>query len=240
MGYTKLTHTKLLNKKHKLVYSYDKILYLRVLGNILIVLSVLIIVRTFYQPLIQEVKYFFDKSNNKQYVVVDNTKKDRSDFSKTFDNVGKVEVLNPEDPYFSIIIPKIGANSKIIPNIDPADENIYLPALQKGVAHAKGTAFPGEGGHIFLFAHSTDYFWNVTNYNAVFYLLYKLEFNDEIDLFYKNQRIVYRVLEKKVVDPSEVEYLTSKTNGEFLTLQTCWPLGTTLKRLMIFAERVRE
>ena len=42
----------------------------------------------------------------------------------------------------------------------------------------------------------------------------------------------------KVVDPSEVEYITRKTNTEFLTLQTCWPLGTTFKRLLIFATRV--
>jgi sortase A len=210
------------------------------IGNALIFFSVIIVVKTLYQPIVQEIKFFSDKENNKKYVVVDSAKKDKVNFLKTFDNVGNVEILQPEDPYFSIIIPKIGANSKVIPNIDPSNENIYLPALEKGVAHALGTAFPGEGGHVFLFAHSTDYFWNVNNYNAVFYLLYKLEFNDEIDLFYKNQRIAYRVLDKKVVDPSEIEYLTKKTDGEFLTLQTCWPLGTTLKRLMVFAERIRN
>ena len=64
------------------------------------------------------------------------------------------------------------------------NENIYLDALNQGVAHTLGTAFPGEGGHIFLFAHSTDYFWRVGTYNAVFYLLSKLESNDEINLFY--------------------------------------------------------
>lgn len=245
MGYTKISNiksqiSKNTAKKHKLVYSYKKIQYLRMLGNALIVFSIIIIVKTLYQPFLQEAKFFFDKIDNKQYVIVENDKKDKVDFLKTFDNAKKIEILQPEDPYFSIIIPKIGANSRVIPNVDPGDENVYLPILQKGVAHALGTAFPGDGGHIFLFAHSTDYFWNVTNYNAVFYLLYKLEYNDEIDLFYKNQRVTYRVLEKKVVDPSEVEYLTKKTDGEFLTLQTCWPLGTTLKRLMVFAERIRE
>ena len=245
MGYTNISNIKSQKsnihlKNKKLVYSHKKVRYLRAFGNILIILSVLILIKILYQPLLLEVKYFIDKSNHKQYVIVDNVKNNKVDFLKTFENANKTEVLKPVDPYFSIVIPKIDANSRVIPNVDPTNEDIYLPALQKGVAHAKGTAFPGEGGHIFLFAHSTDYFWNVTSYNAVFYLLYKLEYNDEIDLFYKNQRIVYRVLEKKVVDSSEVEYLTRKTNGEFLTLQTCWPLGTTLKRLMVFAERVRE
>jgi hypothetical protein len=39
-----------------------------------------------------------------------------------------------------------------------------------GVAHAKGTVFPHKG-NIYLFAHSTDNWWNVGRYNAVFYLL---------------------------------------------------------------------
>ena len=91
-----------------------------------------------------------------------------------------------------------------------------------------------------MFAHSTDYIWNVGTYNAVFYLLYKLEKGDEINIFYKGQRYVYKVTDKEVVDPTEVEYLTRKTDREFLTLQTCWPPGTTLKRQLIFAERVSE
>jgi sortase A len=154
--------------------------------------------------------------------------------------VKPVEILAPEDPNFDIIIPKIGANSRIISNVDVSDEQVYLDALQNGVAQAVGTDFPGEGGHIFLFAHSTDYIWNVGTYNAVFYLLYKLEPGDEVDLFYEGHRYVYKVIGKKVVEPTEVEYLTRETNKEFLTLQTCWPPGTTLQRLLVFATRVVE
>ncbi|MFZ1619337.1 MAG: sortase, partial [Microgenomates group bacterium] len=75
-------------------------------------------------------------------------------------------------------------------------------------------------------------------YNAIFYLLYKLEKNDEVNLFYKGQRYRYQVVSKQIVDPSQVEYITRKTNKEFLTLQTCWPPGTTLKRQLIFATRI--
>jgi sortase A len=151
-----------------------------------------------------------------------------------------VEILVPQDPYFDILIPKIGANSRIIANVDAGNEQQYLDALKIGVAHAAGTAYPGEGGHVFLFAHSTDYFWNVGAYNAVFYLLNKLEKGDEVDLFYQGHRVVYKVIDKRIVDPSQVEFLTRKTNREFLTLQTCWPPGTTLKRLLVFARRAVE
>jgi sortase A len=70
----------------------------------------------------------------------------------------------------------------------------------------------------------------------VFYLLYKLEIDDEIDVYYKGVRYKYRVTGKEIVDPSQTQYLTRKTDTEFLTLQTCWPPGTIAKRMLIFAE----
>jgi len=204
--------------------------------------------KTFYQPAKEEVRYFVNQYFNKKYMVKtdnitfkldQNTNQPKGGLAKLL-NIKPIEMLTPKDPNFSIVVPKIGANAGILPNINPADEKIYLEALKHGVAHAQGTAFPGEGGHIFLFAHSTDYIWNVGYYNAVFYLLYKLEKDDEVNLFYKGQRYVYRVSDKAMVNPSQVEYLTRKTNREFLTLQTCWPPGTTLKRLLIFAVRKTE
>jgi sortase A len=208
------------------------------------------IVKTFWQPVKEELIYFVNITIQKKYVVADSLPGDQKFnldknaqkgglLAKAF-NIKPIEVLTPIDPNFSIVIPKIGANAKVLPNIDASDEKIYLDALNRGVAHTLGTAFPGEGGHIFLFAHSTDYFWNVSTYNAIFYLLYKLEKNDEVNIFYKGQRYVYRVIGQEIVDPSQVQYLTRKTNREFLTLQTCWPPGTTLKRLLIFAVRAAE
>ncbi|MFQ5452177.1 MAG: sortase, partial [Candidatus Paceibacterota bacterium] len=96
------------------------------------------------------------------------------------------------------------------------------------------------GEKIYLFSHSTDYFYNVTRYNAIFYLLYKLEPGDEINLFYKGARYKYLVDELKIVNPSEVGYLTEKSGREELVLQTCWPLGTTFQRLLVFARPASE
>jgi sortase A len=205
------------------------------------------IVKTFYQPVWQEIKYAIASYYKKEYVVQSNLESPNN--TKSADRRGmlarlmtgkQVEVLRPKDTDFSIIIPKVGANSNIIPNVNAAIETEYLDALEYGVAHTLGTAFPGEGGHIYLFAHSTDYFWNVGNYNAVFYLIYKLESGDEINLFYKGQRYVYKVIGKQEVGPEQVEYLTRQSNTEFLTLQTCWPPGTTLRRMLVFATRVAE
>lgn len=246
-----------LNKTHSIkrhlqnlqTSEYLRILILRTIGNFLVLSAIFTIGKTFYKPVREEIRYFIDNKLQKKYLVTDvkdtyryfdQTKAQPKGALAKLLNIKPVELLIPEDPNFSIVIPKMGANARVLANIDAASENLYLEALKKGVAHTLGTDFPGEGGHIFLFAHSTDYFWNVGSYNAVFYLLYKLEKQDEVNLFFQGKRYVYKVVDKQIVDPSQVEYLTRKTSKEFLTLQTCWPPGTTLKRLLVFAVRVVE
>jgi len=247
VGYTKLSKKHLIyHHLHKIKTSdYLRVLILRTIGNFLILSSLFMIGKTFYLPVREEIRYFIEQKLGKKYTIAKEIEKKeeisrpKGLLAKTL-NFKQTEVLVPIDPDFSIVIPKIAANAKVIANVNASDEKIYLDALQKGVAHAEGTAFPGEGGHIFFFAHSTDYFWNVGVYNAVFYLLNKLEKDDEVNIFYKGKRYAYKVIDKKIVDPSEVEYLTRKTNKEFLTLQTCWPPGTTFKRLLVFAVRKVE
>jgi len=150
----------------------------------------------------------------------------------------KEQILIPNDTSFSILIPKLGANAKVFPNIDASDPNQFLPILKEGVAHAKGTVFPGMKGNIYLFAHSTDNFWDVGRYNAIFYLLKDLNPGDEVVIFFQNKRHNYVVTGSKVVDPTDVSYITNAQNqdGETLILQTCWPPGTTWKRWVVFAK----
>lgn len=147
------------------------------------------------------------------------------------------QVLTPVDTNFSVVIPAIGASAKVYPNVDPSNPDIFLPILKKGVAHAKGTALPGQKGNIYLFAHSTDNFWDVGRYNAVFYLLKDLNPGDEIAIFYQNKRYNYYVTGSKIVDPTDVSYIVDAKNQtkEQLILQTCWPPGTTFQRLLVFA-----
>lgn len=239
---------------HKAISTPDflKILTLRTVGNFLVLTALFAICRTFYEPVREEARYYVDQIIQKKYIVADSvpevtipsqiTPTGTEELPPPTKNklaellqMKQIEILKPEDPEFSIVIPKVGANARVIANVNPASQKEYSDALKKGVAHASNTKLPGEGGHVFLFAHSTDYWWNVGTYNAVFYLLYKLEKGDEVDIFYKRHRFTYRVIGSEVVKPSQVEYLTRKSNKEFLTLQTCWPPGTTLERLVVFA-----
>lgn len=142
------------------------------------------------------------------------------------------------DDQFRILIPKIDVVSEVFPNINPFNKNEYIEVLKKGVAQAKGTAFPDEKGNIFIFAHSTDSPLNMQSYNAVFYLINKLETGDSIFITFKGRYYKYVVEDKKIINPSDVNYLKSSDRNQTLTLMTCWPPGTTLKRLLILSQLV--
>jgi LPXTG-site transpeptidase (sortase) family protein len=58
---------------------------------------------------------------------------------------------------------------------------------------------------------------------------------DEIFITYRGKFYKYKVFETKEVNPEEVgNYVESK--DEQLTLMTCAPVGTNLRRLLIFAK----
>ncbi len=144
----------------------------------------------------------------------------------------------PVSTEFGIVIEKINANARIIPDVDAGDEKAYVAALQKGVAQALGSTPPGEPGNLYLFSHSTDAPWNIIRYNAIFYLLRELEKEDRVIIFYKNRRYDYIVYDKTIAEASDISYLTNRYNEPVLTLQTCDPPGTLLKRLVIRAKLV--
>lgn len=180
-------------------------------GCLLIIASILLFISIFWPVVSVEIKYNLNKPKT------------------------NIAQISPVDKNFGIVIPKIGANAKIIADVDPFNSNIYQIALTKGVAQAKDTMKPNETGNMFLFSHSSANLLEANRYNSVFYLLSKLEKNDEIYIFYKNVKYKYLVTGKKIVDPKDISYLNKKTNEKTLTLMTCWPAGTNFERLLIFA-----
>jgi len=140
----------------------------------------------------------------------------------------------PEKGEF-IKIEKIRAQAPIVEDVNPWDEKEYRAKLFKGVAQAKGTSHVGEKGTIFLFSHSSDLPWNITQYNVAFYKLGELKKGDSIELYKDSKKYMYKVREKRVVWPNEVRYLKENLDKNQLILQTCTPIGTDLQRLLVFA-----
>ena len=217
-----------------------KLLVLRSIGNFLVLFAIFGFLATFGPALYYEAQYRIIQARGVHFSVEEAPVEEQTQSTVSFADVlsGPTEqILMPIDPLFNILIPKIGANAKVFPNVDPSNPDVFLPVLQHGVAHAQGTFFPGQAGNIYLFAHSTDNFWEIGRYNAIFYLLKDLKEGDDIVVFYQNVRHNYRVTKLGIFNPSEVSFITRAESGrEQLILQTCWPPGTAWQRLMVFAE----
>lgn len=213
-------------------------IFLNRLANLLIVTGLGLIGFIFYPVIQQEINFQSSKIASQEVEIIDNPE-DGSKLAEQQRNnlVFQPSKIVPKSYQFGLVIPKIGVNSEVFPNIDSGNEEEYLPILKKGVAHALGSAMPYENGMVFIFAHSTDAFYNITRYNAVFYLLNKLTTGDDVYIFYKEKKYSYKVIDKKIISPAAVPNEVSQLTGRVLVLQTCWPPGTTLKRLLIIAGR---
>lgn len=145
-------------------------------------------------------------------------------------------VITPVDTDFGIVIPKIDANAPIVANVDPYDSNAYQQALAHGVAQAQGSGVPTDNKTMFLFAHASGDLLMARRYNSIFYLLNKMEADDEITIYYRNLPYTYHVTAVKTVAPDAVNYLENTPDTD-LILMTCTPPGTTWKRLLVFAKQ---
>lgn len=134
----------------------------------------------------------------------------------------------------TLYIAKINVEVPVIFNVEAGQ---ILNYLEKGVTHFKGTALPGEIGNVFITGHSSNYPWRQSPYNTVFALLNKLEEKDQIALVYENKKYLYEVAEVFTVKPKDV-WVIKPTNEPILTLMTCYPVGTNLKRLIVRAKQV--
>ena len=134
----------------------------------------------------------------------------------------------------SIFISKINVKAPIQWDIQSAD---ILNDLQKGTVHIAGTGHPGEGKNIFITGHSSNFWWIKGDYNTVFALLPQLNAGDEIVVTYQDKIQKY-VVEKTVeVSPKDVKGYVI-TPDEKLTLMTCVPVGTNLRRLLVIAKPI--
>lgn len=140
-----------------------------------------------------------------------------------------------------IVIPKIGKNIPLVDithtQVSGEDElnDIFMEELEKGVVRYPGSAKPGHEGNSFIFGHSSNFPWIKGAYNDVFALLDKLVADDEIIVYYGQEKFVYKITQKNVIKPGDVSVLKKNTpvGAKEISLMTCWPIGTTLNRLIV-------
>lgn len=207
--------------------------YLLYLSNILILGGMTYLAVLFFPIIKPEIEYLLRRWRHIEYQVASSSAAPIND-----KNAPTSEPLTivPKSTDFGIVIEKINLNSPVQPNVDVATKEGYWRILENSIAHAKGTKYPGQNGNTYIFAHSTVNPLDINKYNAVFTLLHKLEQGDRIITFYHGTRYDYFVESKEIVDPLNTKPLTNDYDEPVLTLQTCYPPGTDLKRLIITAK----
>ena len=136
----------------------------------------------------------------------------------------------------SIYIQKIGITAPII-QAEGTGQAQLNAALDLGVVLYPGSPLPGSEGEVALTGHSSVYAWNKTPYGQIFALLDKVEKGDIVSIVYNNYQYDYAVVDKKILLANQVK--TTATLEQKLMISTCWPIGTSLKRLVVYAELIK-
>jgi len=183
---------------------------------------------------IEEVKTEYTPSMHSLWKLIAKTKED------------SIDLWIDITPYENrIVIPKIGKNIPLVEitqqTVSWVDElnNIFMEELKNGVIRYPGSAKPGEDGNSFIFGHSSNNVWEEGDYNDVFALLDNVDFEDEVIVYYGQEKYVYKIAAKDVIRPGDVSVLKSDSSDRSqITLMTCWPIGTTLNRLILTWELI--
>lgn len=141
---------------------------------------------------------------------------------------------------YKIMIDKIGVDAPVILS-DTTEENQIQKDLERGVILYPGRdmVVPGAVGNAYIAGHSSNYSWSKGNFNTIFKDLIDVNPGDQIIVAAitnkgKEVRYTYTVSVQREVEADEPE-IFELSNDKVLTLTTCWPLGTTLRRIMVKA-----
>jgi sortase A len=133
--------------------------------------------------------------------------------------------------HYSLSIPKL--------KIDQAIVQIGGEDLMASLVQYPGTALPGQYGNTVIFGHSVlPQFFNPKDYKTIFSTLPKLDEGDEILIDFDGIR--YRYLVRRLVEsePEDIKVLEQSYDRQWLSLITCVPPGTYLRRLVVRAQLV--
>lgn len=137
----------------------------------------------------------------------------------------------PNYDSFTLTIPKLKINSAIV-KVDGENPDRSLVLL-------RGMALPGEKGNVFIAGHSGYYrlFGPDDWYLSIFKNLNDLKVGDQIITTVQGQDFTYKVKSMKVVNPTDLSVLRPPdSNGRYISLMTCVPPGTFMKRLIVLGE----
>ncbi|MCS7316969.1 MAG: sortase [Candidatus Dojkabacteria bacterium] len=144
---------------------------------------------------------------------------------------------------FYISIPSLNINRlPVTPNVDSTSEQIYMPILERTLAHFKGTGLPISEikNNIVIYGHSTTLSYGPSRNNPMlaFSFLPEIKIGDEVILHIDNRDYKFLVSKTRIVEPTDISIINGTRGKRTLTLFTCYPLGSNHNRFVVIAREI--
>lgn len=146
-------------------------------------------------------------------------------------------------PWKRIIIPDLGIQAPI-QDVEgdiqaKMEDGLFSDELKQGVVHYPTTPEPNEPGTTMIFGHTSNYFWVKSAYNTVFSKIPQLKAGQTIQVIWNGKLYEYEVKEQEIMKPDQVPEVYAQnfdSTKKRLAIMGCYPVGTSDKRIIVFAE----
>ncbi|OGJ81475.1 hypothetical protein A3J91_04455 [Candidatus Peribacteria bacterium RIFOXYC2_FULL_58_10] len=136
--------------------------------------------------------------------------------------------------YFAINMPTLGISDLTVTHpTDPFSKDGILQPLNFGVGHLFG--YPGGGGKIMIYGHSSGYPWDVSQFTKIFRKVNQLKVGDRISVAYNGKLYGYEVSYSQTIPADDTSPFKDDGRGEELILYTCWPPDSITQRYLVHA-----
>lgn len=152
-----------------------------------------------------------------------------------------VDAVQPSGDVFAaadLHIGKLKLDAPIAWNASETADTVKS-ALEHGVAHYSQSSPIGSKGLSVIAGHSSNFSFAAGDYNNVFARLNDMNMGDVITITQGGKTYTYKVTNKKITKPDWQEIYQPEAGKEQIALLTCYPIGTSWKRLVVIATRVQ-
>lgn len=147
----------------------------------------------------------------------------------------------PVGPDNLLVIPKLGLESPLVFDAASNSEEDMQTALERGVVHydlPDANSLPGQKGNSVFLGHSAGDVFYGGHFKYIFSKLNRLAPGDTFYINFDGTRYIYNIQSTAVINPDQLDKLMINDDNAWVTLVTCDPPGSSLRRLVIYAKQI--
>lgn len=135
---------------------------------------------------------------------------------------------------------EIPSHNISVPLVWTQDVKDFDKDLKNGIVHYPGTALPGQMGTSYISGHSSGYLWDKSPYKQVFSNLGSIKDGTSFTITVTQKDGKQVIYHYTIVGRGEYaandQAQFANTADSIAALSTCWPVGTTARRLVLYGK----